>query len=309
MLGAGGAAAIGFCRSLRDAGGYRLVGADSGEWGRYTHVCDELVDAESLIDAAEHVDFVHAQPDDEVMRLSWFRDGIAARTLLPSHAAVMTCRDKWLTWQRIVNHSPMTAGVSVPVTALYDTDNFTGQVWTRPRAGAGGKGGVLHEDGRSAQAYLTEHGLWGKHTIAEYLPGDTVTVTCLYRGGQLVASQGRERVAWTSGDRGSALVSRTVKDREADLMAYRAVQAIDRVPNGVYGVDMTRRANGQPCVTEINAGRFFTTVEFFTRCGLNLPDLYVKAGLGTLDIVRPILNPIEPGRLWVRSYDREPVLV
>jgi carbamoyl-phosphate synthase large subunit len=94
-----------------------------------------------------------------------------------------------------------------------------------------------------------------------------------------------------------------------DRIGEAAVRAVDAAAHGLYGVDLTHDADGVPNPTEINIGRFFTTILFFTRAGLNLPAIYLALGL---DGVRPTLarrlNPLPDGLVWVRGMDREPVL-
>jgi hypothetical protein len=67
---------------------------------------------------------------------------------------------------------------------------------------------------------------------------------------------------------------------------------------------------GTPCVTEINAGRFFTTSNFFTECGLNMPYIYVKLAFGEkVKIPANKMTIIPPDKYWIRLPDALPVLV
>lgn len=67
---------------------------------------------------------------------------------------------------------------------------------------------------------------------------------------------------------------------------------------------------GIPNPTEINIGRFFTTHLFFSRAGLNLPDIYCDLCLsGTTPRLERRLNPLPDGLLWIRGMDTEPALV
>ena len=55
-------------------------------------------------------------------------------------------------------------------------------------------------------------------------------------------------------------------------------------------------------VTEINAGRFFTTSNFFAHAGVNMPEMSVRAAMGEK------LTPIGTGTLgedlyWIRMVD------
>jgi hypothetical protein len=87
------------------------------------------------------------------------------------------------------------------------------------------------------------------------------------------------------------------------------VLAIDPEPHGLFGVDLTYDRDGVPNPTEINVGRFFTTHQFFTALGVNLPWAYLKLAYGEPPppFPRP-LNPAPSGMVWVRGVDFEPVL-
>jgi hypothetical protein len=78
---------------------------------------------------------------------------------------------------------------------------------------------------------------------------------------------------------------------------------------------MARDNNGVPCVTEINIGRFFTTVPGVLRkAGFNMAAVYADLCVGHYSVAaqrlaaRP-LNPIADGVKWIRAMDREPILV
>jgi carbamoyl-phosphate synthase large subunit len=60
--------------------------------------------------------------------------------------------------------------------------------------------------------------------------------------------------------------------------------------------------NSKIKVTEINAGRFFTTSNFFSHAGVNMPEMSVRAALGEN------LTPLKIGSLgddlyWIRMVD------
>ncbi len=119
VLGAGGAAANGFCRALRLAGGYHLTGTNTNPTDLLLAECDDthhVTDDDSLAALISELkpDFVHAQPDEEVERLSRLRHVAGRyRTFLPYHETILTCQNKWLSYLRWE-----AAGVPVPHTWL-----------------------------------------------------------------------------------------------------------------------------------------------------------------------------------------------
>lgn len=322
VFGAGGPAGIGFCRALRMAGDYHLIGVDMNRDNLELAEVDERHHGTARVigDLVKKTnpDFVHAQPDPEVANLSLFTvtlDVLGVKTYLPSYGSIGICQDKWASYRWWED-----AGLPVPKTFLLRAPGDVamrmgllghGDVFLRRITGAGGADSFISGDAMAVRDWVNRRDGWGKFTIAEVLPGPTVTVQTLWYEGELLFSQGRSRLAWTHGDRGSALISETVWDPEVDEIAKDACLAIDEKPHGLWGVDMTRDAEGRPCLTEINIGRFFTTApEFFAEAGYNIANLYVQIALGMGEVrIQPYINPLPPGLRWIRSMDREPVLV
>ena len=72
---------------------------------------------------------------------------------------------------------------------------------------------------------------------------------------------------------------RTVHREDVNELASRAVTAVDPEATGVFCVDLKEDEGGR-LVTEINAGRFFTTSNFLAEAGANMPYSYVRLALG-----------------------------
>lgn len=339
VLGAGGAASNGFARALKLAGGYEIVGANCNPDDLLLSECDtnHLIapasdydewrgDLFNVVKRAQP-DFVHAQNDGEVEALARFRTTLhtlGAKTLLPDTSVVGLCRDKWASYQ-----AWQAADVPVPETflakgteILYGMTHAKNQeAWLRPRTGAGGQKALRTNNFEVARAWLNHTSGWGEFTVAECLTADTVTVQQLYFRGHLVCSQQRTRRSWANGANtntgvsGSTGVGETSSHREADRVAGLAVQAVDKKPHGLYGVDMAYSQAGTPCVTEINCGRFFTTApEFFARAGFNMADIYAWSGAyqhfgWDVDWQKNRQNPLPDGIKWIRGMDSSPVLV
>jgi carbamoylphosphate synthase large subunit len=322
VLGAGGAAANGFCRALRMAGEYHLIGANINADDLELAETDErhLIDLtdESLWQLCWRTkpDFAHAQPDEEVVRLGRMRNALRVSTFLPYPWVISTCQDKWETYKVLRE-----AGVPVPRTQLVRGPHDVmahGDQWLRATNGAGGAGAIRTDRVQFALEWMIRCDGWGKFTTAEVLTEQTVTVQQVWWRGQLIASQQRSRASWAnaknspSGVSGSTGVGVTTSDALADTIADKAVQAVAEKPHGLFGVDMARDNEGIPRVTEINIGRFFTTApEFFARAGFNMAYVYVKWGTGDPFWVNstPWRNPIRDGRRFIRGMDKEPVLL
>jgi carbamoyl-phosphate synthase large subunit len=329
ITGCGGPAAVGFTRSLLRTDKYDLLGTDCnlfalpfGETAtrhlvppasepRFVSAINELIEA-------ERIDFVHAQPDAEVIVLSKNRDRLKAPILLPAHSTVEICQDKYESlhrWRR--------AGIKVPDTLLLTKvedlrlafEQLSLPFWIRSRRGYGGRGSFIVRNIEAAEAWIDEQSGWGGFTASELLPGRLVTWQSLWLRGELICAQGRERLSWmmgnatASGVSGITRVARTISRRDVDEVARKAILSIDNKPHGIFGVDLKEDRSGVPCPTEINIGRFFTTIQFFTELGLNMPDMYVSAGLGQdVEALRERYNPLPPDWYWLRSVDSLPML-
>jgi hypothetical protein len=330
VTGAGGSPATNFVRSLRAAPEpVHLVGTDADRFclmraetdARYLVPPASDPDYLAVLNAVverERVDLVHAQNDAEVTFLSEHRDQVAARLFLPAMATVRICQDKFRSFQRW-----QAAGLPVPDTLLLASEDdlkaaferFDGALWLRATTGAGGKGSLPVRDYDTARSWLDFHQGWGGFTAAELLEPDSVTWMSVWHDGELVVAQGRRRLYWElsrvspSGVTGVTGAGVTISDATLDHLATRAVLAIDPRPHGLFGVDLTYDGTGTPNPTEINVGRFFTTHQFFTALGLNLPYVYVKLAFGEPPPpIRRRHNPLPDGMVWVRGVDFEPVL-
>ncbi|MFN8016233.1 MAG: hypothetical protein U0R17_06485 [Acidimicrobiia bacterium] len=334
VTGAGGSPSANFIRSLRQSDDeYYIVGTDADKY----YLQRAEVDSKYLAPLAndplylkflnyiiekENIEFIHAQNDAEVLFISENRDQINANTFLPAKETVVLLQDKFKSFEKWE-----AAGIKVPKTVLIDKDtnldellsNMGGSMWIRAISGAGGRGSLPVYDVKTAINWLDFNelnGSWdGNFTASELLEPETVTWMSIWKNGELVVAQGRKRLYWElskvspSGVTGATGTGLTYSDPELDRIAEAAVRAVDDNPNGLFGVDMAYDKNGIPNPTEINIGRFFTTHQFFTDAGLNMPEIFVNLAYGVeLPILSKIRNPIENGKVWIRGIDFEPVL-
>jgi hypothetical protein len=330
VTGAGGSPATNFVRSLRaapepvhlagtDADRYCLMRAETDSRHLVPPAGDgAYLDVLNAIIERERVDLEHAQNDAEVAFLSEHRGLVGARLFLPAPATVRRCQDKFASFE-----AWRAAGLPVPDTVLVRSEEdlreaferCRGALWLRATTGAAGRGALPVRDLDTARSWLDLHKGWGSFTAAELLEPDSITWMSVWRDGQLVVAQGRRRLYWElsrvspSGVTGVTGGGVTIADAELDDIATRAVLAIDPRPQGLFGVDLTFDGDGVPNPTEINVGRFFTTHQFFTALGLNLPYIYLKLALGEPPPPVPRRhNPLPEGMVWIRGVDFEPVL-
>jgi hypothetical protein len=341
VLGAGGAAGMNFIDSLMMAGGYNVVGLDINQWhlelvkarfGIKGYLVPEIKSLSRELDKIsfindiiekENAHFIHAQPDVEVEFLSRNLDMIKATTFLPASETIEKCRDKYRTATILTDMAP--------TTYLADEDRIEHQiksiqsmsgnrrVWLRATKGAGSRAALPVHSSRQALDWMH---YWYKtkrlesydFMLSEFLPGKEYAFQSVWRNGEIITSMARERVEYLmgnlfpSGQSSSPSVARTVHNDKVNAIATEAILRIDSDASGIFCVDMKEDKWGCPRVTEINAGRFFTTSNFFSTYGANMPDTYVKWGVGLLEeIGNPKkYNAIEKDIMWIRGVDTLP---
>jgi len=330
---AGGAPANNFIRSLRKSARQdHLIGtscipsdlflADTDE----KHVVPYAVDPEypqailRLLQKTQP-DLLHLQNDFEVQAISRIRDQVQAlgvKLFMPSPETVENCVDKYKSYQIWKQ-----AGINVPETLpLYSPedlkvafDKFGSRVWVRAVTGGGGRWALPTDNFDFAKLWIDRFNGWGESTAAECLTSQSITWLSLWYEGELVVAQTRRRRSWNFGNRtlsgvtGITGVAETCSDPVVDKVSQDAILAIDAKPHGIFGVDMTYDQQGSPNLTEINIGRFFTTHYFFTKAGLNMPEIYCNIALdGKFPTLERRINPLPNGLVWIRGMDVEPVL-
>ena len=331
--GAGGAPSNGFIRSLRESSrddyfiGTSCVPSDlflADVDERYVvppALAPEYPEKILALISRVRPDFIHLQNDYEVRAISRLRDQVAelgVKCYLPNRETVENCVDKAKShaiWQA--------AGVRVPKTiVLHDEQDlkhafnqFGNKIWIRAIEGAAGHGALPTSNFAFAKIWIDHFKGWGKFTAAELLTEKTVTWLSIWHDGELVVAQSRRRRSWNFGNRtlsgvtGITGVGETCSDPIVNKVALDAIMAIDSKPHGIFAVDMTYDNEGFPNPTEINIGRFFTTHYFFTKAGLNMPEIYCNIALdGKFPALEHRINPLPDGLVWIRGMDAEPVL-
>ena len=340
VLGAGGPAGWNFVNSLRSAPERMFIAVTDInkfhlEYLEYLankfYIVPRCTDPNYLdvineIIELDDIEFVHAQPDIEVRVLSENREKINAITFLPSKEAIRILQDKYLSakvWEK--KGVPAARTIEIRDDHLEDDlkkafDEFGSPIWIRAKHGAGGRGSTPAYNIETAIhwiKYWRSRGVNWEFIAQEYLPGRNIAFMSVWKEGELVVSQARERIEYIypylapSGITGTPAVARTIHDEKVNEIATEAILAVDPNANGVFSVDLKEDKNGTPIPTEINAGRFFTTSYFFTYAGekfgvwyANMPYIYVKLAYGeSIPKNIPKYNILPAGIYWIRHID------
>jgi carbamoyl-phosphate synthase large subunit len=279
---------------------------------------DEIVE----IARTEGTDLIIPTADADVALLSDHRDVLGGRVYLPSKPVVDLCQDKCDLAAALSRH-----GVPVPVSLpLTDRDGVDGvirklawapRLWCRMRSGSRSLGATPVTSAAQVRSWLL---LWEElrgvpasaFMVAEYLPGRDYLCQSLWRKGRLVLVKTFERISYFGGENSpsgvsslSSLAKTVVDDRVVDV-CVRAVRALDPDASGAFSIDLKENRDGVPCITEINAGRFFIGMTAFDHVGKhNMSACFVRLALGEeLDIADPYDCP--PDYYLVRDLDTPP---
>jgi hypothetical protein len=330
VLNSGDGTGLNFIRCLHEAGGWRTVGLDPTlddslcSEAQTRHLLkweepQELLDVVNGICASESVDLVYAADTGrELAAISTHRDQVKAHTLLPPLADHMQMEDKWTTWERL-----RAAGCPVPNTVLVESGDDLerlfarhDRLWLRRRSGSAGAGSIPTSSLDFAKAWVEEQQGWGEFTAAECLTARTATFSGLWFDGELVCSQLRERMWWrygalaSSGVTGITGAQRTISDSELQRTAVDSIAVMCERPHGIIGADFTYNVDGRPLITEIQPARFYSSIHFLARLGLNLADAYCRLACDGRDALGPArINPCPPDRYWVKAVEKLPRLL
>lgn len=341
VTGAGGPAGVNFVMSLRIAPEKMyMVGTEANEY--YLHLAPvdkgfsvpkatnvDYIDKLNEIIRKERIEFVHAQPDVEVAVISEKREKLDAATFLPSKETVRTCQDKLKstkTWQKNGVPTARVKEIRSESDIKKAFDEFGSPIWIRARHGAGGRGSTPAYNEETALAWIN---YWKARKMnwefiaQEYLPGRNFGFHSLWRDGELIVSMARERIEYIypnlapSGVTGTPSVQKTIHSETVNDVGTGAVLAIDPNFSGIACVDLKENREGIPCVTEINAGRMFTTSFFFSYASkvlnknhyANIPYLYVKLAYNENIPKIPKYNVLPENVYWIRHIDAPAKLV
>jgi biotin carboxylase len=289
----------------------------------------DYIDRLNEIIKKEEIGFVHAQPDTEVEVVSANREKLDAPVFLPSKNAVAACQDKLEAtklWEK--NGVPVAKFMEIQEESDVDRaiEELGTPIWIRARHGAGAIGSTPAGNKQTALAWITywkSRRMGWKFIAQQNLPGRNLAFHSLWKDGELMVSMARERLEYIyphlapSGITGTPAVQKTIHDQTVNEIATKAVLAIDRKFNGIACVDLKQNEDKIPCVTEINAGRMFTTSFFFSLASkivrndfhCNIPYLYTKLAFKENLPDVPKYNVLPEDLYWIRHIDAPARLV
>ena len=333
--GAGGPGTLNLCRSLKRAPEpLVLIGTDCDRYFSTLSLTDEVrlvppareetayIAAIKKIVKEESIDLIMPNNSLEIRALATHRFSLGAELFAPTLRTLDLANSKWASYKVWAER-----GIPVPKTELLEHPaqveplfRSFGKVpiWVRG-AGIPGKGiGVASLPCRTHEQALQWINFWkgwGGMIASEFLPGANLTWIGIFKNGQRITGQCRQRDRYIiphvspSGITGAPALSHTVHRDDVDEIAMQAALSLDSSLDGVVFVDLKEDAQGQPRVTEMNAGRFGTTHFFYTAAGLNLPWIAACLALGKNYGPVDERHPLPANLYWIRTLDAGPVLI
>jgi carbamoyl-phosphate synthase large subunit len=271
---------------------------------------------------AERIDLIIPTGDADVEALSEHRQSFPGRIFLPSRRVIRLCQDKYQLTMFLRARSVPTPE-TYPVTDLAKIgelfESLKGRVpiWCRARTGTRSLGAAPVTNPEQARSWIS---YWEElrgvpatsFTLSEYLPGRDFLCQSLWHRGALVLANTFERLSYFGGENSPSGVSslsslaKTVVDRRVLDTCGSAIRVLGRSLSGAFSVDLKEDRGGVPCITEINAGRFFIGMTAFDHVGKhNMPHTYVKLALGEEVSFRDEYDAVEDYYL-VRDLDTLP---
>ena len=330
--GCGGPAGVNFVNSLRyapeklyligtDINKYHLEWLDTDENYLIPKFTDEsYIEKINLLIEKTGTEMIHPQPDELVAFLGEYKAKIDAITFLPDNKTINICQNKFES-ARVWKKASIPISKSILINDASDLEKAESELgcpyWIRATKGASSRGSTPVDNIETAKhwvAYWKSRGVKWQFVAQEYLPGKNIAFQSIWKDGELITSQARERLEYIypqlapSGTTNTPIVAKTINRGDVNQMATDAILSIDKKAKGIFCVDLKENKEGVPIPTEINVGRFFTTSFFFTYAGINMPYLYVKLAYDEPIPRVPRYNALPEGLYWIRHIDAPAVL-
>jgi len=328
VTGAGGSAGMNFIKSLRHAPeDFYIVGTDCSKYYAKLSQADKTYVLPSCNDPAyieelnrviktESIEFIHAQPDPEVAFISEHRGEIYAKTLLPDARTIRIAQNKYRLNVLLRDYKVP----APPTEKVVDSDNLrlliksnNKKLWLRAMRGAGSLAALPIYNFEQAyywiEYWVTKGLTWKDFIISDFLPGKEYAFQSIWYDGNLITSACRQRLEYLfqarmpSGQSSTPTIAKSVHNKLVNGVCRNAIKALDNEATGIFCVDLKEDENGIPCVTEINTGRFFTTSNFFTLAGSNMPYYYILMGYGEKLPNLKQYDAVLDGLFFVRQMD------
>lgn len=271
------------------------------------------------------IELIIPQPDIEVAIISENRENIKALTYLPQKKTVQICQDKFKSAEIWKNEGfPTVSAIEIRKDHIEEDlekafSTLGKKLWIRAKRGAGGTGSTPADNKETAlnwiRYWFSRDKSW-EFIAQEFLPGRNIAFQSVFKEGECITSQARERIEYIypylapSGVTGTPVVAKTIHNDKVNEMSTKAILSIDSSATGIFSVDLKGDKDGNIVPTEINPGRFFTSNFFYANAGkkynvprANMADILVKLAFDEKIPDGNNYNVLPENLYWIRHID------
>jgi len=273
VLGAGAPAGVNFIDSLllkgiscygTDSNNYHIHLANGHALKTYLipHYKENThLEAINKIIKQKKIDFLYPQPTVEVKFISDNRDKINCKIFLPKKETIDICQDKYASAVIWFNNGLCKEPFLIDVRAHlakqelnYALEKYGRKIWLRATKGSGGLGATPVENVETGYHWIRywRSKDWRKNKdwdqwewmVQPYLSGRNMAWHSVWKDGELICSQARERLEYIypflapSRITGTPVVQRTLNEENINSISELSVLAIDKKPYLFFCVDL-----------------------------------------------------------------------
>lgn len=273
----------------------------------------------------ERIDALVPGGDREVRAVAENRGKIKAPILLPKKETVRLCQDKYVLNQHLIK-SGMNVARSTPIIDVSDVYTAFNEVqkdgtaWCRIRDSSGSMGSLPVKNAEHAKFWIE---YWrdmrnvnpNRFMLCEYLPGRDYAFQSIWYNGELIIGKACERLEYffaknmPSGSSSTPKVAHPISNKKVIDTCIETVKCVDDNPEGIFSIDLKENGEGEPCVTEINVGRFCMITPIFDLTGkYNMTDIYLRLVFGEKVKIKTMVTDIDENVYLIRDLDILPTL-
>ena len=296
----------------------------------------KYIEAIKSIINKENIELFVPKSCKEISVVSKVRQELGCQVYLPDHSEITIAQDKYSFYQTVSKFGVSTAetyqvsdinSISEIIAKLVPVDD---KYWVRLKtaglAGAAGAAAVENADQATKwiETFTTNSGYpLTDFTISEYLPGKLYEVLLYFRANELSVAKVYKNIRYSgansSGAGSTPEVAVTSNEPEAIKAIEESVKAVKAISaaassksKSVYHLSVKYGKDDNPCVTEVNIGRFPSTCAFFDRTGIvNVSELFFEDALDSPKNSDPrnFYDLVEKPIYMIRSLDKAPTFI
>jgi carbamoyl-phosphate synthase large subunit len=296
VTGVGGAVGLGIIKALRMEfkNNLSIIGTDTDVFAPGFYLKD-LLDKKYTVPAAhqdaflscikkiiakDDIDIIFPSTSPEIEFFSQHKQSFeekGVKAITSPYDTVMTCRDKWITYNKLKGKLPVVES-ALPVSTISESIKHVGlPAILKPRFGWGSKS--IYKIESKAEAKILANKV-PKPIFQKWLSGEEFSVDCLSdQKGNFITAVPRKRISLLAG---LCAVGMTINDKNLLVLAKKLAKYLQF--HGPFNFQVKLDQQMQPFIFDINP-RFAGTGILSVYSNINFPAIAVKEVLdGTIDL-------------------------